>query len=99
MLFRYTFLEKQRGITIFSKQAVIKYENTNLFLLDTPGHIDFSTEMERTLKALDYGLLVINGSSSLQSHTFTLWRLLKNTIFQPLFLLIKWICLIERIVT
>lgn len=72
------FLEKQRGITIFSKQAVIKYENTNLFLLDTPGHIDFSTEMERTLKALDYGLLVINGSSSLQSHTFTLWRLLKK---------------------
>ena len=72
------FLEKQRGITIFSKQAVIKYENTNLFLLDTPGHIDFSAEMERTLKVLDYGLLVINGSSSLQSHTFTLWRLLKK---------------------
>lgn len=72
------FLEKQRGITIFSKQAVIKYENTNLFLLDTPGHIDFSAEMERTLKILDYGLLVINGSSSLQNHTFTLWRLLKK---------------------
>lgn len=69
-------LEKQRGITIFSKQALISYKNTNIYLLDTPGHVDFSTEMERTLKVLDYAVLVLNGSDRIQSHTFTLWRLL-----------------------
>ncbi len=69
-------LEKQRGITIFSKQALISYKDTNMYLLDTPGHTDFSAEMERTLKVLDYAILVINGSDRLQSHTFTLWRLL-----------------------
>lgn len=72
------FLEKERGITIFSKQAVLDYNETRIFLLDTPGHIDFSAEMERTLKILDYALLVVNGSSSIQNHTFTLWKLLKK---------------------
>lgn len=71
-------LEKQRGITIFSKQAVLTKDDTNIFLLDTPGHVDFSTEMERSLSVLDYAVLVINGSCSLQNHTFTLWKLLEK---------------------
>ncbi|MBN2259452.1 MAG: TetM/TetW/TetO/TetS family tetracycline resistance ribosomal protection protein [Clostridiales bacterium] len=70
-------LEKIRGITIFSKQAVMTYENTEITLLDTPGHVDFSAEMERTLQVLDYAVLVISGSDGVQSHTRTLWDLLK----------------------
>lgn len=69
-------LEKERGITIFSKQAVLKTENMEVTLLDTPGHVDFSAEMERTLQVLDYAILVINGMDGVQSHTMTLWRLL-----------------------
>lgn len=71
-------LERQRGITIFSKQAVLKENKTTIYLIDTPGHMDFSTEMERALKVLDYAVLVINGSSRLQSHTFTLWKMLEE---------------------
>lgn len=71
-------LERARGITIFSKQAVIKLSHTSLTLLDTPGHVDFSAEMERTLQVLDYGILVISGSDGVQSHTRTLWQLLKK---------------------
>ena len=71
-------LEKDRGITIFSKQAVFEYNNTSFTLLDTPGHIDFSTEMERTLSVLDYAILVISGTDGVQSHTKTLWQLLKH---------------------
>lgn len=70
-------LERKRGITIFSKQATIKLENTEFTLLDTPGHIDFSAETERTLQVLDYAVLVINGAEGIQSHTETLWKLLK----------------------
>ena len=69
-------LERSRGITIFSKQAVFKYNNTQFTLLDTPGHIDFSAEAERTLQVLDYAALVISGTSGVQGHTYTLWRLL-----------------------
>lgn len=69
-------LEKERGITIFSKQALLKTENMEVTLLDTPGHVDFSAEMERTLQVLDYAILVINGMDGVQSHTMTLWRLL-----------------------
>jgi small GTP-binding protein len=69
-------LERARGITIFSKQAVFTVEDTQITLLDTPGHVDFSTEMERTLRVLDYGILVISGSDGVQAHTKTLWRLL-----------------------
>ncbi|MBE6889677.1 MAG: GTP-binding protein [Ruminococcaceae bacterium] len=69
-------MERNRGITIFSKQAVINYADSELVLLDTPGHIDFSAEMERTLQVLDYAVLVISGTDGVQSHTETLWQLL-----------------------
>lgn len=69
-------LERQRGITIFSKQAILSIEETQITLLDTPGHVDFSAEMERTLSVLDYAILVISGSDGVQGHTKTLWRLL-----------------------
>ncbi len=71
-------LERSRGITIFSKQAVLKYENTEFTLLDTPGHIDFSAETERTLQVLDYAVLVISAAEGIQSHTLTLWKLLSK---------------------
>lgn len=71
-------IERQRGITIFSKQAVFSYKNTDFTLLDTPGHIDFSAETERALRVLDYAILVISGSEGIQSHTETLWRLLER---------------------
>ena len=71
-------LEKERGITIFSKQALLTAGNTDLTLLDTPGHVDFSTETERTLQVLDYAVLVISGTDGVQSHTETLWRLLRR---------------------
>lgn len=71
-------LERARGITIFSKQAVFPLGDWNVTLLDTPGHVDFSAEMERTLQVLDYAILVINGADGVQGHTETLWRLLKR---------------------
>jgi small GTP-binding protein len=69
-------IERDRGITIFSKQAVLPLDNAEFTLLDTPGHIDFSTEMERTLQVLDYAILVISGTDGVQNHTETLWKLL-----------------------
>ncbi|MCH5197385.1 MAG: TetM/TetW/TetO/TetS family tetracycline resistance ribosomal protection protein [Oscillospiraceae bacterium] len=71
-------IERSRGITVFSKQAVMKYESTCFTLLDTPGHVDFSAEAERTLQVLDYAVLVISGTAGIQSHTKTLWKLLKK---------------------
>ena len=70
-------LEKDRGITIFSKQARFSLKETNVTLVDTPGHVDFSAEMERTLKVLDYAVLVISGMDGVQGHTRTLWKLLE----------------------
>ena len=69
-------LERERGITIFSKQAVFEFADTEFTLLDTPGHVDFSTEMERTLQVLDCAILVISGADGVQGHTGTIWRLL-----------------------
>lgn len=71
-------LERQRGITIFSKQAILPLGEFDITLLDTPGHVDFSAEMERTLQVLDYAVLVISGTDGIQGHTATLWRLLKR---------------------
>ena len=71
-------LERQRGITIFSKQALLTLPDLNATLLDTPGHVDFSAEMERTLDVLDCAILVISGPAGVQSHTLTLWRLLRQ---------------------
>ncbi|MCM1272172.1 MAG: NYN domain-containing protein [Clostridium sp.] len=70
-------IERKRGITVFSKQARFTYMDVEYVLLDTPGHVDFGAEMERTLQVLDYAILVISGSEGVQSHTRTLWRLLK----------------------
>ncbi len=71
-------LERKRGITIFSKQAVFPLGTTQVTLLDTPGHVDFSPEMERTLQVLDYAILVISGADGVQGHTRTLWNLLRR---------------------
>ena len=71
-------MERERGITIFSKQAVLPLEGAELTLLDTPGHADFSAEMERTLQVLDCAILVISGTDGVQGHTHTLWKLLER---------------------
>lgn len=71
-------MEKDRGITIFSKQAILNIGEKEIMLLDTPGHIDFSAEMERTLKVLDYALLVVSGVDKVEGYIKTLWKLLKN---------------------
>ena len=81
-------LEKKRGITIFSKQAVLRWNEMEITLLDTPGHVDFSAEMERTLQVLDYAILVISGPDGVQGHTRTLWRLLSRYHI-PVFLFIN----------
>lgn len=81
-------LEKERGITIFSKQAVIHRDQMEISLLDTPGHVDFSAETERTLQVLDYAILVINGSDGVQNHTRTLWKMLERYNV-PVFLFIN----------
>ena len=70
-------MERQRGITIFSKQAELSTEKIDITLLDTPGHVDFTAEMERTLQVLDYAILVISASDGIQAHTKTVWRLLE----------------------
>ncbi|MCI7795641.1 MAG: TetM/TetW/TetO/TetS family tetracycline resistance ribosomal protection protein [Lachnospiraceae bacterium] len=81
-------LERARGITIFSKQAVFPLGDLTVTLLDTPGHVDFSSEMERTLQVLDYAVLLINGADGVQGHTETLWRLLKRYRI-PVFLFVN----------
>lgn len=74
----YYAVERERGITVFSKQAMVVHKDTEITLLDTPGHVDFSVEMERTLGVLDAAILVISAKDKVQAHTLTLWRLLKQ---------------------
>lgn len=82
-------MERERGITIFSKQAELTFpNNVRVTLLDTPGHVDFSAEMERTLQVLDYAILVISGADGVQSHTRTLWKLLQRYEI-PVFLFVN----------
>ena len=81
-------MERQRGITIFSKQAVLELGSVRVTLLDTPGHVDFSAEMERTLQVLDCAVLVISGTDGVQGHTRTLWELLER-YHVPTFLFIN----------
>lgn len=81
-------VERERGITVFAKQAVFSLGERQVTLLDTPGHVDFSAEMERTLQVLDYAILVISGSAGVQGHTKTLWRLLKEYQI-PVFLFVN----------
>ena len=81
-------LERERGITIFSKQAVFRLEDREITLLDTPGHVDFSAEMERALQVLDCAVLVVSGTDGVQAHTLTLWRLLEKRR-APVFLFIN----------
>ena len=81
-------LERDRGITIFSKQAELTVEDMRVTLLDTPGHVDFSAEMERVLTVLDYAILVVSGANGVQGHTRTLWNLLKKYRI-PVFLFVN----------
>ena len=88
-------LERERGITIFSKQAILPLGKWEITLLDTPGHVDFSSEMERTLQVLDYAILVISGTDGVQGHTLTLWHLLKRYRIPTFLFVIKWIFLAQ----
>ena len=81
-------LEREKGITIFSKQAILETQSKVITLVDTPGHVDFSAEMERTLPILDCAVLIISGSSGIQAHTATLWKLLEK-YHVPTFLFIN----------
>ena len=80
--------ERARGITIFSKQAELSLLGANITFLDTPGHVDFSAEMERTLQVLDFALLLVSGTDGVQSHTRTLWQLLRRNRI-PTFLFVN----------
>ena len=73
-LLDYDAQEKDRGITIYAKQAIFDWKDTHITLLDTPGHVDFSAEMERVLQVLDYAVVIINALDGVQSHTETIWK-------------------------
>ena len=81
-------IEKTRGITIFSDMACYTHNDNTYYLVDTPGHVDFSAEMERTLEIMDYAILVVNGSDGVQGHTETIWKLLERYQI-PVFLFIN----------
>jgi ribosomal protection tetracycline resistance protein len=82
-------LERERGITIFSDQAVFHYQDSTYYLVDTPGHVDFSAEMERTLRILDYAIVVVSCAEGVQAHTETIWKLLRRYRVPTLFFLNK----------
>ena len=83
-------IERERGITIFSKQARFSSENCDYILLDTPGHVDFSAETERTLALLDYAILVVSATDGVQNHTRTLWQLLEHYRVPTFIFVNKW---------
>ncbi len=85
----YHSIEKKRGITVFSEQAIIQYKDSIIHLVDTPGHIDFSSEMERSLRILDCCIIVISASSGIQAHTETLWKLLRKYNIPTIFFINK----------
>ncbi|AOR23555.1 GTP-binding protein [Clostridium taeniosporum] len=82
-------IEKQRGITVFSDQAVFKYNNNEYYLIDTPGHVDFSTEMERAIEIMDYAIVIISGVDGVQAHTETVWELLRKNNIPTIFFINK----------
>ena len=84
-----TEIERRRGITVFSEQAVFKKDGNTFFLVDTPGHIDFSPEMERTLSILDIAVIVVSASEGIQSHTETIWRLVRKHRIPTIFFINK----------
>ena len=94
-------IEKKRGITVFSKVARFSYKGNEYFLVDTPGHIDFSGQMERSLDVLDYAILVVSGTQKVQSHTSTVFKLLKKKKI-PTFIFINKIdnqnCFVDEVV-
>jgi len=71
-------IEKERGITVFSDQAVMTYKDSNYYLIDTPGHVDFSSEMERSIQVMDYAIVIISGVEGIEGHTETVWQLLRK---------------------
>lgn len=87
-LFDHFEIERQRGITIFSKQTRVEYGESEFTLLDTPGHVDFSAEMERTLQVIDYGILIVSANDGIQAHTLTVWNLLAKYQI-PVFLFVN----------
>jgi ribosomal protection tetracycline resistance protein len=82
-------LEKERGITIFTDQAVMVYKDTKYYLIDTPGHVDFSTEMERAIQVMDYAVIIISAVEGVEAHTETVWQLLKNHSIPTFFFINK----------
>ena len=83
------FIERERGITIFSEGAAFKYAGNDYYLIDTPGHVDFSTEMERAIAVMDYGIIIISAVEGVQSHTETLWNLLRKNNVPVIFFINK----------
>jgi small GTP-binding protein len=90
-------MERARGITIFSKQARLVMGEWNVTLLDTPGHVDFSAEMERTLQVLDYAVLIVSGPDGVQGHTRTLWSLLRKYRIPTFIFVNKYLIIIENL--
>lgn len=82
-------IEKQRGITVFSEQAMFKYKDNDYYIIDTPGHVDFSTEMERAIEIMDYAILIISGVDKVQAHTETVWELLRKNHIPTFFFINK----------
>lgn len=82
-------IEKERGITIFADQAVMTYKGNTYTLIDTPGHVDFSAEMERAIQVMDVGVIIVNSVEGVQGHTETVWKLLQERGVPTVFFLTK----------